>query len=398
MALKVDLEKAYDKLEWSFLRGMLIRANLPADMTDIIMSCVSTVSTSILVNGEALDPIYPSREIRQGEPLSLYLFIWDTRESLCDILWFASIPSLGKYLGFPIKHSGTTTHEFNFILDRVKQKLSGWKANMLPLAGRAVLIQASSAIIPSYVMQGTYLPRIILDGIDRVRNTTLLAKLNWRFHTEEDALWVQVLKRKYCNNRRLNTTCKGPIRSLVHGPLTREASQWKFKDVLTNEGWDWNQIPFELTPEIKLTIQAIPISLVDIRDIYKTSKRIRWKKPPIGWKKLNTDGSVIGYMEWAECGGVFRDEHGNWVTGFTRHVGVTNSFAAELWGLRDGLMLCCSLNIPCLIFEIDAKVVVDVFQNSDYVNHIISRILDDCRQLMTIFQQVQVKHSYRQAN
>ena len=61
-------------------------------------------------------------------------------------------------------------------------------------------------------------------------------------------------------------------------------------------------------------------------------------------------------------------------------------------------MLCCSLNIPCLIVEIDAKVVVDGFQNSNYVNHIISPILDDCRQLMTRFQQVQVKHCYRQAN
>ena len=75
MAIKVDLEKAYDKLEWSFIRGMLIRANLPADLIDLIMSCVSTVSTSILVNGEALDPIYPSRGIRQGDPLPPYLFI-----------------------------------------------------------------------------------------------------------------------------------------------------------------------------------------------------------------------------------------------------------------------------------------------------------------------------------
>ena len=58
-------------------------------------------------------------------------------------------------------------------------------------------------------------------------------------------------------------TCKGPIRSLIHGPLTREASQWKIKDVLTNGGWDWNRIPFEFTPEIKLIIQAIPISLAD---------------------------------------------------------------------------------------------------------------------------------------
>jgi len=64
MALKIDLEKAYDKLEWSFIRVMLMRANLFMDIIDIIMSCVSTVSTSILFNGEAFDPILPSRGIR----------------------------------------------------------------------------------------------------------------------------------------------------------------------------------------------------------------------------------------------------------------------------------------------------------------------------------------------
>ena len=64
MALKIDLEKAYDKLEWNFIKNMLIKANLPIDIIDVIMSCVSTISTSILFNGEALDQILPSRGIR----------------------------------------------------------------------------------------------------------------------------------------------------------------------------------------------------------------------------------------------------------------------------------------------------------------------------------------------
>ena len=62
--MKIDLEKAYDKLEWGFIRSVLARINLPTKLIDVIMSYVLTVSTSILFNREALDPIFPSRGIR----------------------------------------------------------------------------------------------------------------------------------------------------------------------------------------------------------------------------------------------------------------------------------------------------------------------------------------------
>ena len=75
MAIKIDLEKAYDKLEWNFIRDTLIRANLLTDLIDIIMSCISSVSTSILFNGKALEVIYPSRGIRQeGSTITIYIY------------------------------------------------------------------------------------------------------------------------------------------------------------------------------------------------------------------------------------------------------------------------------------------------------------------------------------
>ena len=73
MAIKIDLEKAYDKLEWAFIRNMLVRINLSGNLIDLIMSCASSVSTSILLNGAPLEPILSSRGIRQGDPLPLTL-------------------------------------------------------------------------------------------------------------------------------------------------------------------------------------------------------------------------------------------------------------------------------------------------------------------------------------
>ena len=69
-----------------------------------------------------------------------------------------------------------------------------------------------------------------------------------------------------------------------------------------------------------------------------------------------------------------------------------------MWGLCEGLKLCCNLNIRSLEVELDAKSIVDVLQNIGYVNNVISPILDDCRHLISLFQNVRIKHCLRQAN
>ena len=327
MAIKIDLEKAYDRIEWSFIREMLTLFNFPENLIKLIMSCVTSMSTSFLFSGGSLDHFLPSRGIVQDGPLSPYLFIlcmeflghlveekcaaklwtpvkvsrsgpafshlffaddlvlfanansenWvaisstlqefcakfgqkvseakyhvffspnvdpEEREALTSILGFNSTTNLGKYLGFPIKQLRRQWHEFGSILDRVNKKLAGWKANLLSMVGRMVLIQASSSAIPSYVMQINFFPKKILNVIDRVntnflwgsydhtrkmhwvnwdtitkpkdscglglqfargRNTALLAKLNWRFHIEKESQWAKVLRFKYCLRQRINS-------------------------------------------------------------------------------------------------------------------------------------------------------------------------------------------------
>ena len=107
------------------------------------------------------------------------------------------------------------------------------------------------------------------------------------------------------------------------------------------------------------------------------AKRVSWEKPELGWFKLNTDGSSRGSTGLTASGGLIRDEGGNWVIGFSRKIGRTNSFAAEMWALRDGLQLCQQMSAHAVLIELDVKSLVDVLNNFAYNNAVISPLLDD---------------------
>lgn len=96
----------------------------------------------------------------------------EKRTNLCDVLGLRSIPTIGKYLGFPIKHN-VTPQDFGFIIDNVQSRLADWKANLLSFAGRLVLTQAITTTIPNYVMQCVALPAKILNSVDRLSRNFL---------------------------------------------------------------------------------------------------------------------------------------------------------------------------------------------------------------------------------
>ena len=75
MAIKLDLQKAYDRMNWNFLKEVLLRFGFNDTFTSWIMACVTTVSFEILINGGKSDQFKPSRGVRQGGPLLPYLFI-----------------------------------------------------------------------------------------------------------------------------------------------------------------------------------------------------------------------------------------------------------------------------------------------------------------------------------
>ena len=75
LALKLDISKAYDHVEWPFLKGIMSRLGLPKSRIDKVMTCVTSLTFSICIHGKSYGNVRPSREIRQGDPLLPYLFL-----------------------------------------------------------------------------------------------------------------------------------------------------------------------------------------------------------------------------------------------------------------------------------------------------------------------------------
>ena len=75
MICKLDIEKAYDTINWEFLFQVMGKMGFGVRWMSWIKWCISTASFSVLVNGSPTGFFPSSRGLRQGDPLSPYLFV-----------------------------------------------------------------------------------------------------------------------------------------------------------------------------------------------------------------------------------------------------------------------------------------------------------------------------------
>jgi hypothetical protein len=106
--LELDMAKAFDRIEWSFVLAALRRKGFHRNFIKLVHAYISTTSFSVNVNGVSFGYFQPCRRIIQGCPLSPYLFVLAVNElslKLQEAMDNATLIGVSLGPGYPPIHS-----------------------------------------------------------------------------------------------------------------------------------------------------------------------------------------------------------------------------------------------------------------------------------------------------
>ncbi|GJT85849.1 RNA-directed DNA polymerase, eukaryota, reverse transcriptase zinc-binding domain protein [Tanacetum coccineum] len=148
LIFKVDFEKAFDSIRWDFLDDVLKEFGFRCKWRNWIQSCLTSSKGSILVNGCPTNEFQFYKGLKQGDPLSPFLFIL-VMESLH--LSFQRIVNAGMFKEWErsMRPCSSMAKE---IVEKVKSRLSKWKSKTLSIGGRLTLLKSVLRSIQSHML------------------------------------------------------------------------------------------------------------------------------------------------------------------------------------------------------------------------------------------------------
>ncbi|GAU38380.1 hypothetical protein TSUD_147480 [Trifolium subterraneum] len=124
---------------------------------------------------------------------------------------------------------------------------------------------------------------------------------------------------------------------------------------------------------------------------------IGWKPHDDGWVKLNTYGACRE-RSVAACGGVLRNNHGEWIRGFSKFLGTCSAYVAELWGVLEGLKYNWSLGFRKVELNVDSVAVAKVIKEGGTASNMGYSLVKEIHRLVSFEWEVKIFHSYRETN
>ncbi|KAL8119408.1 hypothetical protein AgCh_016796 [Apium graveolens] len=233
MALKLDMSKAYDRIEWKFLKEILLTMGFSNWWMYLILQCVTTVEYNIVHGEYTIGPIIPTRGLRQGDPLSPYLFIVCAEGLSCllryyeEKKWLHGVRICKKapvinhilfaddcYIYCKANHEEATkvvellkTYEmasgrnksviFGYLKDKVKASIQSWNEKKISRPAKEILIKMVAQTLPSYAMNVFLLPVDLTKDIENC-----MAKFFWNSSQNSNSKigwmsWERMTKHKY---------------------------------------------------------------------------------------------------------------------------------------------------------------------------------------------------------
>nr|XP_051190739.1 uncharacterized protein LOC127304068 [Lolium perenne] len=259
-ALKIDMMKAYDPVEWEYLHGCLSKLGFAAGWIDTVMRCVTSARYAVKVNDDSI--FFARSDPRSVQALKIALNTYceasgqkvnlqksslffgnkcpdSVKARVKDVLGVSSEILHDTYLGMPTEIARASTASFNSLVEKVWRCVTSVSGRPLSRAGKGVWLKSVAQSIQNHVMSCFQVPVTSCEkmrasianhwwGFDEGRkkmhwkswnwltapkslgglgfrdfvmfNQAMLAKQGWRLITEPSSLCARVLKGRYFPN------------------------------------------------------------------------------------------------------------------------------------------------------------------------------------------------------